>query len=113
MYHYCIALHKRCYEMYHKHLSANKLKAHLTKVKKRPSKAHWQELDAQSIQDVVERIDRSYKAFFKAKKEHGNGRDTPPPFWSREKYTSFTLKQSGYKFHDGKHVTILERTTSM
>ena len=34
VYNYCIALHRRYYKMYHKHLSANKLKVHLTKVRK-------------------------------------------------------------------------------
>lgn len=68
VYNYCIALHRRYYKMYHKHLSANKLKVHLTKVRKRPNKEHWRELGSQSIQDVAERIERSYKAFFDAKK---------------------------------------------
>ena len=45
--------------MYHKHLSANKLKVHLTKVRKRPNKEHWRELGSQSIQDVAERIERA------------------------------------------------------
>lgn len=62
VYNYCIALHRRYYKMYHKHLSANKLKVHLTKVRKRPNKEHWRELGSQSIQDVAERIERSYKA---------------------------------------------------
>ena len=62
VYNYCIALHRRYYKMYHKHLSANKLKVHLTKVRKSPNKEHWRELGSQSIQDVAERIERSYKA---------------------------------------------------
>ena len=62
VYNYCIARHRRYYKMYHKHLSANKLKVHLTKVRKRPNKEHWRELGSQSIQDVAERIERSYKA---------------------------------------------------
>ena len=107
VYNYCIALHKRYYKMYHKYLPANELKKHLTKVKKRADKARWNELGSQSIQDVVERIDRSYKAFFKAKKEHRRGRHGAPRFKKRTKYTSFTLKQAGYQFHDDNHITIL------
>ena len=83
VYNYCIALHKRYYKMYHKYLPANELKKHLTKVKKRADKARWNELGSQSIQDVVERIDRSYKAFFKAKKEHRRGRHGAPRFKKR------------------------------
>ena len=106
VYNYCIALHRRYYKMYRKHLSANKLKVHLTKVRKRSTKEHWQELGSQSIQDVAERIDRSYKAFFDAKKEHRGGRHSIPHFCKRKNYSSFTLKQAGYKFHDGNHITI-------
>ena len=107
VYNYCIALHRRYYKMYHKHLSANKLKVHLTKVRKRPNKEHWRELGSQSIQDVAERIERSYKAFFDAKKEQRCGRHSIPHFCKRKNYSSFTLKQTGYKFHDGNHITIL------
>ena len=109
VYNYCIALHRRYYKMCHKHLSANKLKVHLTKVRKRPGKEHWRELGSQSIQDVVERIERSYDAFFDAKREHRSGRHSIPHFCKRENYSSFTLKQAGYKFHDGNHITILGR----
>lgn len=107
VYNYCIALHRRYYKMYHKHLSANKLKVHLTKVRKRPNKEHWRELGSQSIQDVAECIERSYKAFFDAKKEQRCGRHSIPHFCKRKNYSSFTLKQTGYKFHDGNHITIL------
>ena len=107
VYNYCIALHRRYYKMYGKHLTANKLKNHLTKVRKRPGKEHWRQLGSQSIQDVAERIDRSYKAFFQAKKEHRSGKHGIPHFCKRSKYSSFTLKQAGYRFHDGNRVTIL------
>ena len=109
VYNYCIALHRRYYRMYHKHLSANKLKVHLTKVRKRASSEHWRAIGSQSIQDVAERIERSYKAFFEAKKERRSGRHSIPHFCKRKKYTSFTLKQAGYKLHDGNHITIFGR----
>ena len=109
---YCIALHKAYYKHYHKHLSANKLKVHLTKVKKRKKYEHWKLLGSQAIQDVVERIDRSYKAFFdfiKAKKANPKlkGHKSPPGFKHKRKYKSFTLKQAGYQFTGGNHVTIM------
>lgn len=109
VYNYCIALHRRYYKMFGKHLSANKLKKHLTKVKKRPSKVHWNDLGSQSIQDVVERIEKSYQAFFDAKRTKASGRHSTPKFQKRSKYKSFTLKQAGYKFHDGNQITICGR----
>ena len=110
IWNHCIALHRRYYRMYGKHLSDNKLKKHLTKLKKRARYAHWKNLGSQAVQDVVERIGRSYKAFFEHHKAGWSGRKSPPKFCKRVNYTSFTLKQAGYKFRDGNRVTIMGRT---
>ena len=109
IWNHCIALHRRYYKLYGKHLSANKLKVHITKLKRQPKYAYWNELGSQAIQDVVERIDRSYKAFFDRLKSGHVGRKSPPHFQKRCNYASFTLKQAGYRFHDGNHITILGR----
>ena len=58
VWNYCIAIHRRYYRLYGKHLSAKKLKIHITKVKK-TLHPEWQALGSQAIQDVVERVDRS------------------------------------------------------
>jgi putative transposase len=54
-------------------------------------------LGSQAIQDIVERIDRAYKQFFKSNK-HGVRQVSPPNFKKSRKYKSFTLKQAGYSF---------------
>lgn len=108
IWNYCIAIHRRYYRMYGKHLSANKLKMHITKVKK-TLHSEWQALGSQAIQDVVERVDRSYKAFFDHVKQKRHGRKSPPSFKKRSRYSSFTLKQTGYTFHDDNKVTIMGR----
>lgn len=109
IWNYCIAMHRRYYRLYGKHLSANKLKKHITKVKK-TLHPEWQALGSQAIQDVVERIDRSYSAFFDHVKQKRRGRKSPPHFCKRERYKSFTLKQAGYAFHeDSNCVTIMGR----
>ena len=105
---YCIAMHRRYYRVYGKHLSANKLKKHITKIKK-TLHPEWQTLGSQAIQDVVERVDRSYKAFFDHVKQKRHGRKSPPSFKKRSRYSSFTLKQAGYAFHTGNRVTIMGR----
>jgi Helix-turn-helix domain. len=46
VWNYCIAMHRRYYKLFGKHLSAVELKKHLTKVKKRAKYAHWEQLDA-------------------------------------------------------------------
>lgn len=108
IWNYCIAMHRRCYRLYGKHLSANKLKKHITKVKK-TLHPEWQALGSQAIQDVVERVDRSYKAFFDHVKKKRHGRKSPPSFKKRSRYSSFTLKQAGYAFHADNKVTIMGR----
>ncbi len=60
----CIALHKRYYRLYKKHLSPVRLKAHIAKLKKLPKSRWWVGLGSQAIQDIVERIDKGYQRFF-------------------------------------------------
>lgn len=110
IWNHCIALHRRYYRMYGKFLSANQLKVFLTKLKKRNKYAHWNQLGSQAVQDIPERINRSYKAFFDHVKSGRSGRKAPPKFCKRKNYSSFTLKQAGYQFHGDNHVTIMGRT---
>lgn len=99
IWNHCIALERRYYRLTKKHISGNRLKTHITKLKKLPKYSHWKKLNSQAIQDVVERIDKSYKAFFDYVKRKG-GRKSPPHFCKRSKYKSFTLKQTGYVIND-------------
>lgn len=107
IYNWCISLHRRYYDMYGKYLSANLLKRYLTKVRRKNPR--WQKLNSQTAQDVVERIDRSYKAFFDHQKKHASGRKRPPHFRKLKDYHSFTLKQTGYKLGPGNTIVIMGR----
>lgn len=110
VWNYCIAMRRRYYKLYGKSLSANRLKKHITKLKRRKKYAFWNELGSQAIQDVVERVDRAYKAFFEHHTQKRRGRKSPPGFKKRSRYSSFTLKQAGYRFHDDSNVvTIMGR----
>ena len=109
IWNYCVAVHRRYYKLYGKHLSANRLKKHIAKLKKCRF-PRWNELGSQAVQDVAERVDRSYKAFFQHHKQKRRGRKSPPGFKKRSRYSSFTLKQAGYRFHDDSNiVTIMGR----
>lgn len=110
IWNHCIALHRRYYRMYGKFLSANRLKVFLTKLKKREKYVHWNLLGSQAIQDIPERINRSYEAFFNHLKSSRHGRKSPPKYCKCQNYSSFTLKQAGYKFHEDNRVTIMGRT---
>jgi putative transposase len=100
IYNHCIALHKRYYRLYGKTLNMYKLQSHTTKLKKRISYSHWNNLGSQAVQEITERIDKGYKKFFR----HENKR--PPTFKKKCKYKSFVLKGTvGYKI-DGNVLTI-------
>lgn len=95
IWNHCIALHKRYYSMFKKHLNKYQLMKHIAKL--RNNNSYWKLVDAQAVQDISDRIDKSYKLFFK---HHKTG-VRPPSFCKSKKYKSFTLKQTGYKFING------------
>jgi len=101
VYNHCLALHKRYYRLYGKSLNKYKLQKHITKLKKRDKYKSWRSLNSQTIQDVTDRIERAYRLFFNNLKRH-----RPPKFKSRTKYSSFTLKQCGYKILEGNKIKI-------
>lgn len=110
IYNHCVALHRRYYRLFKKHLSRFALQRHLTKLKQRPRWQSWSCVGSQAIQNITERIDRGYKVFFTLIKKRKRGekvrRVAPPSFRSRHKYRSFTLKQAGYKLLGGNQVRI-------
>ena len=95
IYNHCIALHRRYYRLTGKRLNQYELMKHLTKLKKLPKYAFWNAVGSQAIQDVVQRIDKAYRLFFRNLK-HGI-KSAPPKFKKVKRYGSFTLKQAGYK----------------
>ena len=100
IYNHCIALHKRYYRMWGKHLNCAKLQAHIAKLRKR--KEFWQLVGSQAVQDICQRIEKAYQLFFK---HHKKG-VRPPNFKKVRRYKSFTLKQAGYKFLGGNRIKI-------
>ena len=103
IYNHCIALHKRYYRMFGKHLRSAKLQSHIAKLRKRNS--FWQSVGSQAVQDICQRIEKAYQLFFK----HNKKGVRPPGFKKVKKYKSFTLKRAGYKFLGGNRVKIGSR----
>ncbi|HEY9804700.1 MAG TPA: transposase [Leptolyngbyaceae cyanobacterium] len=103
IYNHCIALHKRYYRMWGKHLNCAKLQSHIAKLRKR--NPFWQSVGSQPVQDICQRIEKAYQLFFK----HNKKGVRPPGFKKVKKYKSFTLKQAGYKFLGGNKVKIGNR----
>ncbi|MEH2142289.1 RNA-guided endonuclease InsQ/TnpB family protein [Nostoc sp.] len=103
IYNHCIALHKRYYRMWNKHLNYAKLQAHIAKLRNRFE--FWQSVGSQAVQDICQRIEKAYQLFFK----HNKKGVRPPGFKKVRRYKSFTLKQAGYKFLGGNRVKIGSR----
>lgn len=64
----------------------------------------YSEVGSQVLQEVLERLDRAYKAFFRRVKK-GNGKVGFPRFKGRDRYDSFTLKQHSWKL-ESKYLSI-------
>ena len=98
IYNHCIALQRRYYKLFGKNISKFTLINHITRLKKQNRFNFWKELNSQTIQDIAERVCRSYKVFFSNHKK--NKRANPPKFCNKAKYWSITYKQTGYKIKD-------------
>lgn len=74
--------------------------SHVAKLRKK--KQFWQSVGSQAVQDICQRIEKTYQLFFK----HNKKGVRPPGFKKVKKYKSFTLKQAGYKFLGGSRIKI-------
>jgi len=64
----------------------------------------FRKVGSQCLQDVVERLDKAYQAFFRRVKGR-DGKAGFPRFRSVHRYDSFTLKQAGWKL-EGRYLFI-------
>ena len=107
IWNHCVALQRRYYAIYGKYIPKFRLINHISKLKRLPRFAHWNQLPSQAIQDVATRIDKGYKAMFEARalgKKWGR-----PRFKPRRKYKSFTLLQAGWELLPGNRIRIGKR----
>ncbi|MDJ0682211.1 MAG: transposase, partial [Xenococcaceae cyanobacterium MO_167.B52] len=100
IYNHCIALHKRYYRIFGKHLNMYRLMKHIAKLRRRIK--YWQQVGSQAVQEICQRIEKAYQLFFK----HNKKGTRPPNFKKTIKYKSFTLKQAGYKLLGGNKIKI-------
>ena len=100
-----IALYCRYYAMYGTYPGKKALTRHLTKLKRLPCFAHWNQLPSQSLQDVIDRLDKAYS---KLDRKSGK-RSGRPRFKRRKLYKSYTLKQAGWKLLQNNYIRIGKR----
>ena len=102
-----VALCRRYYAIYGKYPGKKGLMRHLTKLKRLPRFAHWNQLPSQSLQDVIDRLDKAYSKLFTANKS--GKRSGRPRFKRRKRYKSYTLKQAGWKLLQSNSIRIGKR----
>lgn len=84
IWNHCIALQRRYYSIYGGYIHQHKMKKHIAKLRNKNEK--WQNVKAETMQEIIERVDMSYSRFFKKIAKR------PPKFKKREQFTSFTIK---------------------
>src|SRR6266702_1650332 len=74
IHNHLIAVQKRYYRRFKGYIGYYRLKRHVTRLKGLTRFAHWKQLDAQAIQNIVWRIDQGYQKFFRKENKR------PPTF---------------------------------
>ncbi|MGB7339508.1 MAG: transposase [Phototrophicaceae bacterium] len=99
IWNHCIALQRRYYRLMGGYISIGRLKKHIANRRNSERYNYWRKVGSQAVQDIIERLDKSYQVFFK--KQGGR-----PSFGKVKKYRSFTLKQAGWKLLGGNKIRL-------
>lgn len=102
VYNHCIALHRRYWGIFHRSLKKFRLQKHITKIKKLRKFAYWNEFPSHALQDITDRIDRSYRLFWSNLKR--KRKCSPPRFKPWRKYRSFSYNMVGKGIIDGNTI---------
>ena len=98
VWNHVVALYRRYYKIYGKNPSTNHIQKHIAKLAKHNQ--YWSKMGSQSLQEICQRVDNTYKMFFK---KIGRGR---PNFHNIHKSGSFMFKgKVGYNLN-GNEITI-------
>lgn len=92
VWNHALALQKRYYRLTGKYIPDSRMKAHISRLRMKIERyGFWRQLGSQAVQDVLERVDKAYRRFFDRIAKR------PPKFKTVKRYSSFTLKQAGWK----------------
>ena len=98
VWNHIVALYRRYYKLYKTNPSCGKMQHHIAKLAKKNE--YWSKMGSQSLQELCQRADATYKEFFKKK---GRGR---PNFHKTQGNGSFMFKGTvGYSLN-GNELTI-------
>jgi putative transposase len=106
IWNHMVALQRRYYRLTGGYINCHALQRHLAKLRRRsPRFSFWQQLGSQAVQELAERHDRTYQRFLAYKRGQGP-RHGRPSFKKVKQYSSFTLKQAGWKYEGDNRVII-------
>ena len=94
VWNHALALQKRYYRMYHGYIDTVRMQQKWVKWFGKSSRLH-----SQTVQEILQRLDKSYTRFFKHIQQR------PPKFKKADWFTSFVFKQGGYTLN-GNVLTI-------
>lgn len=105
VWNHATALQRRYYRMFGGYINKFRMMKHVAKLRngRRPE---WKLLGSQAVQDVIERHDAAYRRFFEYKSGKRTRKAGRPRFKKVKEYTSFTLKQAGWKYDGGNRIKI-------
>ena len=98
VWNHVVALYRRYYKLYKKNPSCYQIQKHIAKLAKNNSQ--WNLMGSQSLQEICQRVDATYKMFFK---KIGRGR---PNFHCIHKSGSFMFKGKVGYYLNGNEITI-------
>lgn len=92
IWNHCVALQQRYFRMYGKYVGLYRMQKHIAKL--RNKNPYWKVLTAQSVQELIERVDTAYQRFFKKIAKR------PAKFKKSKDFKSFVFKQNGFKIEN-------------
>jgi putative transposase len=101
LYNLCLDQRKQSWKSYQKSISKNNQIKQLPDLKN--GSPEFKQVPSQTLQDVVERVDKAFLGFFRRIKS--GEKPGYPRFKGFDRYDSWTLKQAGWKLKD-KYLTI-------
>lgn len=87
VWNHALVLQKRYYSLFGKYVPCSRIKAHFAK------RISRKRLHSQTVQEILERLDLSYKCFFKRLSRR------PPKFRKAREFSSIVYKQGGFKLN--------------
>jgi len=104
IWNYCVAFQKTYYRLFKKHCHKFALMKHVAKVRNR--KEEWQIVGAQSVNEVIKKLDRTYQSFFKWIKKRSGLKKGTPKFKKSAGSGSVCFTQSNWAYLGSNRVRI-------